>query len=246
MAPGSGERPVIGLTAYHELASWGHWHTQASLVPTSYVRSLADAGASPVILPVQEEREETLDALVRRLDGLVLTGGPDVDPARYGAEPHPRSQPPRLERDERELALIGAAERRGLPLLAICRGMQLLNVAHGGTLVQRLPEVVGHDEHNPTPGEFSNHSVRVEPGCSLHRALGWDTRDVPTHHHQGIERLAHGLSAVAWAEDGTIEAIEDPAKPFVIGVQWHPEADDNRAVFEALVEAATRVLAKRE
>ena len=100
MAPGSGERPVIGLTAYDELASWGHWHTQASLVPTSYVRSLADAGASPVILPVQEEREETLDALVRRLDGLVLTGGPYVDPARYGAEPHPRSQPPRLERDE--------------------------------------------------------------------------------------------------------------------------------------------------
>jgi gamma-glutamyl-gamma-aminobutyrate hydrolase PuuD len=243
---GADERPVIGVTAYDEQASWGHWNTQACLVPSGYPRSVADAGASPVILPVQQERGATLDALVRRLDGLVLTGGPDVDPARYGAEPHPRSQPPRLERDERELALIDAAGRCGLPLLAICRGMQLLNVARGGTLVQHLPEVVGHDDHNPTPGAFSTHRVRIEPGSSLHKALGWDARDVPTHHHQGIDRLAEGLSAVAWAEDGTIEAIEDPTKPFLTGVQWHPEADDNRAVFESLVRAAAGVLAARD
>ncbi len=246
MAPVLGERPVIGVTAYDEEASWGLWHTRASLVPSDYVHSLADAGASPVILPVQQEREATLDGLVRRLDGLVLTGGPDVDPARYGAERHPRSQAPRVQRDERELALVSAAERAGLPLLAICRGMQLLNVAYGGSLVQHLPEVVGHEEHNPTPGTFSGHRVRIEPGSSLHKALGWDERDVPTHHHQGIDRLGGGLCAVAWAEDGTIEALEDQAKPFVIGVQWHPEADEDRSVFRALVLAAAGVLAARQ
>ncbi|MGA3214189.1 MAG: gamma-glutamyl-gamma-aminobutyrate hydrolase family protein [Acidimicrobiales bacterium] len=246
MAPGPEERPVIGVTAYDEQASWGHWKTKASLVPSDYLRSLVDAGASPLILPVQHEAGATLDTLLQRLDGLVLTGGPDVDPARYGAEAHPRSQAPRPERDESELALIEAAERCGLPLLAICRGMQLVNVARGGTLVQHLPEVLGHEEHNPTPGTFSTHMVRVAPGSSLRKALGWDARDVPTHHHQGIDRLADGLSAVAWADDGTVEAIEDPKKPFCIGVQWHPEADDNGAVFHALVRAAAGVLAERE
>jgi len=245
MGPSEAARPVIGITAYDEPASWGHWNTEASLVPSDYVRSLADAGASPVILPVQEERDATLDALVRRLDGLVLTGGPDVDPALYGAEPHSRTQPPRQRRDERELALIGAVERCGLPLLAICRGMQLLNVAHGGTLVQHLPDVVGHEGHNPTPGTFSAHAVRVDPQSLLAGALGWDIRDVPTHHHQGIDRLAGGLSAVAWAEDGTVEAIEEPSKAFVIGVQWHPEAADDASIFESLVAVAREVLLKR-
>jgi gamma-glutamyl-gamma-aminobutyrate hydrolase PuuD len=245
MTPGSSARPVIGITAYDEQASWGHWKTQASLVPSDYVASVVDAGASPVILPVQQEREDALDALVARLDGLVLTGGPDVDPALYGADPHPRSQPPRLERDERELALIAAADRAGVPLLAVCRGMQLLNVAKGGTLIQHLPEIVGHDEHNPTLGTFATHAVRIEPSSCLHAALGWDAREVPTHHHQGIGRLADGLLAVGWADDGTIEAVEDPTSPFVIGVQWHPEADDNRSVFEALVRAAREVLERR-
>ena len=242
----SGDRPVIGVTAYDEEAAWGHWRKQAALVPAEYVRSLAAAGAIPVILPVQEPQDATaLDALVRRLDGLVLTGGPDVDPARYGAEPHSRAQQPRVVRDERELALLAAAERYGLPVLAVCRGMQLLNVAHGGTLVQHLPDLVGHDEHNPTPGAFSKHLVRIEEASLLHKLLAWEKRSVPTHHHQAIERVADGLSAVAWAEDGTIEAVEDPAKPFLVGVQWHAEADDDPAVFEALVAASARVLAAR-
>ena len=140
---------------------------------------------------------------------------------------------------------MDTALREGLPVLAICRGMQLLNVARGGTLVQHLPELVGHDEHNPTPGAFSKHQVRIEPSSSLCRALGWKAHDVPTHHHQGIDRLAGGLSAVAWAEDGTIEAIEDEAESFLIGVQWHPEADDDKAVFASLVKAAALVLAAR-
>ncbi len=168
---------------------------------------------------------------------------PYVDPARYGAEAHPRSQPPRRQRVNDELALIAAVERCGLPLLAICRGMQLLNVAHGGTLVQHLPEVVGHEGHNPTPGTFALHGVHVDPLSSLRKALDWEAREVPSHHHQGIDRLADGLSAVAWADDGTIEAIERRSRPFVIGVQWHPEADENRSVFESLVKAAAGVLA---
>ncbi|HKH87889.1 MAG TPA: gamma-glutamyl-gamma-aminobutyrate hydrolase family protein [Acidimicrobiales bacterium] len=240
-----GERPVIGVTAYDEEASWGFWHKQASLVPAEYVRSLAAAGANPVILPVQEEHEAALDSLVGRLDGLLFTGGPDVDPARYGAEPHPRSQQPRFQRDEAELALLAAAERSGVPVLAVCRGMQLLNVARGGTLVQHLPDVVGHEEHNPTPGAFSKHLVRIEEGSLLHQALGWRERYVPTHHHQAIDRLGGGLAAVAWAEDGTIEAVEDRDRFFLVGVQWHAEADDDPAVFEALVGAAAKILGQR-
>ena len=181
---------MIGITAYDEEASWGSWHTQASLVPSDYVRSLAEAGANPVILPVHEQREATLDALVRRLDGLMLTGGPDVDPARYGAEPHPRSQPPRFQRDERELVLSSAAERSGLPVLAICRGMQLLNVAHGGTLIQHLPEVVGHEEHSPTPGTLSRHLVRIAPeACSTRCSAGTSGRaDPPSPSHRAPRR----------------------------------------------------------
>ncbi|MGO9150323.1 MAG: gamma-glutamyl-gamma-aminobutyrate hydrolase family protein [Acidimicrobiales bacterium] len=243
---GGRERPVIGITAYDEEASWGSWHTKASLVPADYVRSLVEAGANPVILPVHEQREATLDALVRRLDGLMLTGGPDVDPARYRAAPHPRSQPPRFSRDEREVALLSAAERSGLPVLAICRGMQLLNVAHGGTLIQHLPDVVGHEEHSPTPGTMSRHLVRIASDSLLHQVLGWDERYVPTHHHQAVERLAGDLSAVAWTDDGTIEAVESPSKPFLVGVQWHAEADDDMSVFEALVREASAVLAARQ
>ena len=175
----------------------------------------------------------------------MLSGGPDVDPARYGADPHPRAQHPASVATSASWPYSAAAERNGLPVLAICRGMQLLNVARGGTLVQHLPDVVGHDEHNPTPGAFSGHKVHVEPKSLLHRALGWDGRDVPTHHHQGIDRLGEGLSPVAWAEDGTVEAIEDPGVPFLLGVQWHPEADDDFAVFGAIVRAARDRLAQR-
>jgi gamma-glutamyl-gamma-aminobutyrate hydrolase PuuD len=236
-----GERPVIGVTAYDEEAAWGLWRKQASVVPAEYLRSLAAAGAIPVILPVQEPRGTAdLDNLIRRLDGLVLTGGPDLDPALYGADPHPRSQPPRVSRDEGELSVLAAAERADLPVLAVCRGMQLLNVAHGGTLVQHLPDLVGHEGHNPTPGAFSEHVVRIDEASLLHKLLGWDRRSVPTHHHQAIDRVAGGLSAVAWAEDGTIEGIEDRSRQFVVGVQWHAEAGDDPALFEALVDAAAR------
>ena len=173
------ERPVIGVTAYDEEAAWGFWRKQAALLPAEYVRSLAGAGANPVIVPVQEDDAEAQDSFVRRLDALVFTGGPDLDPARYGAARHPRSQQPRHGRDEWELALLAAAERTALPVLAICRGMQLLNVARGGTLIQHLPDVVGHDEHNPTPGAFAKHLVTVDRASLLHEVVGWDERYVP-------------------------------------------------------------------
>lgn len=237
--------PVVGVTAYDEEAAWGVWHKQASLVPAEYVKALASAGANPVILPVQGEHDLALDSLLSRLDGLLFTGGPDIDPARYGAKRHHRSQQPRPARDERELALLLVAERVGLPVLAVCRGMQVLNVLRGGTLVQHLPDVVGHQDHNPTPGTFSRHRVRVEETSLLHKLVSWDERAVPTHHHQGIDRLGAGLSAVAWTDDGTIEAVEDPTRPFLFGVQWHAEADDDPALFEALVEAAAGVATSR-
>jgi len=231
------ERPVIGVSAYEEAASWGVWSVDASLVPVNYVQSLARAGAQAVILPIQAE-DGDLDNLVRRLDAVVFTGGPDVDPDRYGAEPHPRSQAPRHERDRRELALLEAADARELPVLAICRGMQLLNVARGGTLHQHLPDLVGHDEHAPTAGEYTDHAVWLEPGSGVHRALGWEKAGVPAHHHQAIDGLGRGLVAVGWADDGTIEAIEDPDRLFLLGVQWHPEAGTDLGLFEALVSAA--------
>ena len=175
----------------------------------------------------------------------MLSGGSDVDPASYGAEPHEATDPPREERDRAELALLEAALARDLPVLAVCRGSQLLNVARGGDLVQHLPEEVGHDRHKHTPGTFADHDVRVEPDSRLGRIIG-ERAPVKSHHHQGYSRVGAGLEPVAWAEDGTIEALEDPTRRFALGVLWHPEEDEDRALFEALVEEARRYRGERE
>jgi putative glutamine amidotransferase len=179
-----------------------------------------------------------IEAAVSRLDALIISGGPDIDPVRYGARPGPLTTVVRPGRDAAELALLRAALDGGVPVLGICRGMQLMNVALGGTLIQHLPDVVGHDGHSPTPGAMGEHEVTVEPASRLARVLGPGTRVVPTHHHQGLDRLGAGLTATAWAPDGTIEAVELDA-PFVLGVQWHPEAGGDPALFDALIEAAT-------
>jgi len=226
-------KPLIGITTYVEPASWGHWNVDAALVPYEYVRAVERAGGRAVLVPPDEDGiEEVLDAL----DGLIFSGGNDMTPEEYGAEPHPETTGTNPERDRGELALLEAALTRDLPVLAICRGFEVLNIARGGDLVQHLPELVGHEEHRETLGEFSEHTVRVDPSSRIGEVAG----AVKSHHHQGIGRIGAGLRDVAWAEDGTVEAIEDPEKPFVVGVLWHPEAGEDQRLFERLVEAARK------
>ncbi len=178
--------------------------------------------------------------MVRRLDGLVLAGGEDLDPALYGARPHPRAGAPVPERDRWELALLDAALEQGVPVLGICRGMQLMNVHAGGTLCQHLPDEVGHDDHNPVVGAFVDHAVKPVPGTLTGDLLPGGAPAVATHHHQSVDRLGDGLVATAHAEDGTIEALEYADGRFALGVQWHPEAREDLRLAQALVRAAAR------
>ena len=225
---------MIGISAYDEVAAWGAWKVGAAVVPDTYVRAVAGAGGIPVILPVGG------DALgqIQGVDGLVLTGGPDVGPERYGAEPHGATVSASPARDDHELALAQAAQAASLPVLAVCRGLQLLAVSRGGTLTQHLPDVVGHLGHGPAPGVFGHHLVRVAEGSRLGAALGRSEVTVESHHHQAVDDPGQGLDAVAWAPDGTPEAYEDSGSEFVVGVQWHPEEGEDPAIFLALVAAS--------
>jgi putative glutamine amidotransferase len=247
----SGPRPVIGVTCYVEDAAWGAWHTTAALLPYSYVRQLTAAGARAVLLPYTggsrrarpepgggggEHAADPPDAdLLGRLDGLLLAGGADIDPERYGSPAHPRTVS-RPDRDAGELALLDAALRAGLPVLGVCRGMQLLAVAAGGSLHQHLPEVCGHERHQPAPGRYGHHPVTVVEGSALHAILG-PVAHVNSHHHQAVVDPGT-LTVTARAGDGVIEAVEDPARRFVVGVQWHPEELADLRLFEAFVDAA--------
>lgn len=223
-------QPLIGISTYQQEASWGVWTLPAALVPAGYPRLVQRSGGLPALLPPGDPA--TAAATVARLDGLVIAGGADVAPARYGAEPHPRTGPPSLDRDAWELALIEAALADGVPLLGICRGLQLLNVALGGTLVQHL------DGHSGPPGVFDWHDIKPVPGTLLGSALP-EPVAVPTYHHQAVDRLGSGLVASAYAEDGTIEGLELPnGRGFALAVQWHPEAGDDPRVMDALVAAA--------
>jgi gamma-glutamyl-gamma-aminobutyrate hydrolase PuuD len=229
------ERPVIGITAYEEKATWGVWDAElAAIVPANYVRAVIDAGGIPVLLPIQALGASEL---VARLDGVLLTGGPDVDPELYGEEPHPQTQRPRKGRDSFEFAVLDEATKLELPVLAICRGAQALNVFRGGTLYQHLPELPGHEEHG-AHGDYSSRGVRVQAGSTLAKALGSEEASALCHHHQAVHDIGEGLVAVAWADDGTIEALEDPELPFLLGVQWHPEVGKDPALFRALVQAS--------
>jgi gamma-glutamyl-gamma-aminobutyrate hydrolase PuuD len=226
---------VIGITAYAEPAvRWGVWEVPAAVIPLAYVRQVEAAGGRPLLVPPSLEGiEETLDVL----DGLLFSGGSDLDPAEYGQEAHPETNGIRPERDQAELALLRAALERDLPLLAVCRGSQVLNVARGGDLVQHLPEVVGDEKHKHTPGEFADHEVDVKEGTLLGGLLG-ERAPVKSHHHQGFGRVGDGLVEAAWAEDGTLEAVEDPGRRFAVGVLWHPAEGDDAALFHALVAEA--------
>jgi putative glutamine amidotransferase len=228
-------KPVIGLTAAVELdAHWRVWRGAAALLPASYLRVVARAGGRAVVLPPDDEADGT----VAMLDGLVVSGGNDLDPGLYGAAAHPRTGGVRPERDRAESRLLRAALDTGVPVLGVCRGAQLIAVTHGGRLHQHLPEVVGHDGHQPAPARHGRHEVRATPGSRVSEIIG-GAATVASYHHQGIAAVGTGLRAVAWADDGTIEAVEstDPSR-FVVGVLWHPEHDGDERLFAALVEAA--------
>lgn len=226
-------RPVIGITTYRERARWGSWEEPAVLVPAEYADAVAGAGGEPVLLPTGATSPAVLDAL----DGLVLAGGADVDPARYGAPADPATTEVRPDRDAAEVAALQAALDRGLPVLAICRGMQLLNVVLGGDLVQHLPDLPGAAAHQEGPGRYARRLVRTAEDSRARAALGVELA-VPCHHHQACGRLAPPLVATAWAEDGTVEAVEGAGPGFLVGVQWHPEAAGDLRLFTALAQAA--------
>ena len=238
-------RPVIGITAYDDEAAWRNWKARAALLPYSYVDSVRRGGGRPVLLPPGGDADEA-SGTVAGLDGLIVSGGPDVDPVRYGRARHPKTQPSVPVRDAWDLALTGAALAQGVPLLAICRGMQVLNVCRGGTLHQHVPDLVGHERHEGSPGRYGRHHVRVSPDSALAGILPEPGLfDVPTYHHQAVDLLGEGLRAVAWGTDGLIEAVEaGPSElggvsGFVLGVQWHPEQGDDVRLFGALVSAAS-------
>ena len=231
--------PTIGICAAVERARWSHWDAEVALVPRSYVSAAQLAGGLALILAPDDEVAENPGELLDKLDGLMLIGGADVDPASYGAVPSPHTGATRPERDRFELALAYGAMERNLPLLGICRGGQMVNVACGGTLIQHLPDVVGDDHHLPAPGEFAEHEVELESGSLAARAAGASRIAVRSHHHQAVDELGEGLKATGHAlPDAVVEAVEHPGHDFTLGVLWHPEADERSKIVAALVRAA--------
>ena len=228
---------MIGLSTYREQARWGVWDTSADLLPTVYAASVEAVGGVPVLLPPAATPEDSAAAVVARLDGLIITGGADVEPGRYGEQPHARTVRWREDRDAWETALLGAAEATALPTLGVCRGMQVMAVRAGGVLDQHTPDLVGHETHNPGGDLFGEVEVRTEPRSQI-RSLVGDRFSVHCHHHQSV-RDHPGFIASAWADDGTLEAMELPGDRFCVAVQWHPEMTHDAGLFRALVVAAS-------
>ena len=235
------QRPVIGLCTALERAQWSVWDQQAVLLPRNYVEEVNRAGGLAVLLPPDPQLVDQPEEAIELLDGLLLAGGADIDPASYGQASHAETQDSVPERDAFEIALTRAAIERDLPLLGICRGMQLINVALGGTLNQHLPEHLGHEEHRRVIGTFdgSEHDVEVIDGTLAMDVIGAGVHGTKSHHHQGVEQLGESLRVGARSpSDGLVEAIELPDRSFVLGVQWHPEADTRSPVIGGLVAAA--------
>lgn len=230
-------RHAIALCAAVERARWGPWETEAVLLPHAYALSVQAAGGLPFMVAPDERTESSPDDVLDRVDALLLAGGVDLDPRTYGGEPDPRGTETTPERDRFELALARRALERDMPVLGICRGMQLLNVALGGTLEQHLPDRLGHEEHRHTPGAYADHQVALEPGSLAARAAGTERCAVKSHHHQGVAELGDGLVASGHSlPDGVVEAVEHPDQRFALGVLWHPEEDRSSRVIRALVE----------
>jgi putative glutamine amidotransferase len=231
---------VIGICAGVERVSWGVWDGyEVALAPRNYVNAVQRAGALAIVLPPDEAVVADPDLMLDRVDALLLAGGADIDPASYGAEPHEETKGATPDRDRFELALTRRALERDMPVLGICRGMQLLNVALGGTLDQHLPESTGSGVHRSSAGSFGTHRVRLATGTLACGAAGTEGLLVMSHHHQGVERLGEGLVVSGWSEgDDIVEAIELPDKRFALGVVWHPEEDPDSEVIPSLVAAA--------
>jgi putative glutamine amidotransferase len=234
-------RPVIGICTPLERARWGAWDLPAFLLPRSYVDAVQRAGAMALLLAPDPALTENPDEVLDRIDGLMLAGGADIEPAAYGADAHAETIGSVPERDAFEVSLVRRALERDLPLLAICRGMQLMNIAYGGTLHQHLPELLRHDEHRRVLGSFdgADHDVRLAPGSLAARAAGEELHATKSHHHQGVDRVGEGLVVTGWSQiDDLPEALELQGNRFALGVQWHPEADETSRLIGALVSAA--------
>jgi putative glutamine amidotransferase len=233
--------PVIGLCGALERARWGHWNDHVTLLSKDYSDAVQRAGGLAVLFPPDPRADDDPAPWLDLIDGLIMVGGADVDPAVYGAEPDPHTKGTVPERDRFELALARAALERDLPLLGICRGMQLMNVARGGTLIQHLPNDLGHEDHRRSLGSWENadHDVRLAAGSLAERAAGERIHATKSHHHQGVDRIGDGFEVTGWATiDDLPEAIEDQSRRFALGVQWHPEVDPTSGLIAALVECA--------
>ncbi len=229
---------MIGLTTYLDQAQMGGWDVRASFLPAGYFQGVIAAGGVAVLLPPQPVGPDIAERVLDGLDGLLITGGQDVDPAAYGQQPHPAAEAPDRQRDAWEFTLLAAALRRELPVLGICRGAQVLNVALGGTLHQHLPDVVGHSGHRAGNAVFSQLPVRTVAGTRLAALVG-ESVDAQCYHHQAVAELGEGLVVSAWDADGVVEALELPGDALVLAVQWHPEESlDDLRLFSAIVEAA--------
>jgi putative glutamine amidotransferase len=232
-------RPAIGICAAIERVRWGPWEETVTLAPRSYATAVQRAGGIALLLPPDPELTDSPDELLDRLDGVMLAGGSDVDPASYGADPDEETGATWPDRDTFELALLRRAIEREIPALGICRGMQMLNVARGGTLDQHVPRTLGHEDHRLVPGTFGDHEVRLATGTLAQRAAGGEKAAVRSHHHQGVDELGDGLEVTGWSQaDELIEAIEIPDAGYALGVLWHPEEDAESNVIPSLVEAA--------
>jgi putative glutamine amidotransferase len=247
MSESHGDRgPVIGLTTYLEQSKQGVWDVRAAFLPQQYFDAVTASGGIVVLLPPQPVPDAAAAAVLDGLDGLILTGGLDVQPELYGAERHPLTDPARPDRDAWELALFRGADERRIPVLAICRGLQLVNVARGGTLYQHLPDDLGTDRYRIGGGVFATNDVAVDEGTRLAELVGTENLRVHSYHHQGIDRLGDGLVASARTDDGLVQAIESDGETYLVGVQWHPEENsEDRRLFEGLVAQASAYVRSR-